>query len=368
MRSIVIGAGIFGASVAYSLARAGTDVVVVDKGHQGKATLAGAGIVCPWATQQTDPNFTRIYNAGADYYHRELIPELEAAGIADTGYRRVGGLVLSSDEEQLKTAEARILPRTDATDTAGKVRRVRSDEVRTLFPPLREGLMGLHIEGGARVEARRVAAALLEAAQKMGAEVMHGKVDLSLEGGSPRASLDGTPLHGDRIVVTAGAWANEILDRLGTNIPVYPQRGQIVHLRLEGRAETAEWPVLMPQTSHYMLAFEDGRIVVGATRENDAGFDYRLTAAGQAEVLNFALELAPGLADATHIETRIGFRPYRADVIPMIGEVEGCPGLFIGNGLGAGGLTMGPIAGKLLAQAALGHKTDLDLSNYRVPA
>jgi D-amino-acid dehydrogenase len=238
-------------------------------------------------------------------------------------------------------------------------------EAREMFPPLAEGFRALHIEGGARVEARTLAAALLEAARRKGADIRGGLVALRLAGDRAEALVDGTPLEADAIVVTAGAWANAILGQLGREIAVAPQRGQIAHLRLEG-TDTSRWPVLLPPGSHYMLAFDGGRVVAGATRESGTGFDYRLTAAGQAEVLNFALGLAPGLADATHVETRIGFRPHAESLLPMIGGVSGIENLFIGNGLGAGGLTMGPLAGRLLAQVALGQAPDLDLADYPV--
>jgi D-amino-acid dehydrogenase len=144
---------------------------------------------------------------------------------------------------------------------------------------------------------------------------------------------------------------------------VAPMRGQIVHLSLPGN-DTAAWPVVLPQSSHYLLAFEDSRVVVGATRESGSGFDYRVTAAGQAEVLQQALHVAPGLAPATVVETRIGFRPASADGLPLLGHVRGVDGLLVGNGLGAAGLTIGPFAGKLLADLALAGKTALDLQPF----
>jgi D-amino-acid dehydrogenase len=122
--------------------------------------------------------------------------------------------------------------------------------------------------------------------------------------------------------------------------------------------------VVLPPGSHYLLAFDDSRVVVGATREAGAGFDCRVTAAGQAEVLNQGLAVAPGLASATLVETRIGLRPVGPDVRPMLGGVSGLDGLVIGNGLGPSGLTIGPYAGRLLAQAALGQAPDIDVAPY----
>ena len=37
------------------------------------------------------------------------------------------------------------------------------------------------------------------------------------------------------------------------------------------------------------------------------------------------------------------------------------------NGLGAGGLTLGPMAGRLLAEHALGQTTTLNLADYALP-
>ena len=87
---------------------------------------------------------------------------------------------------------------------------------------------------------------------------------------------------------------------------------------MEG-VETQEWPVILPHGSHYIVPFDRGRVVAGATRETGVGFDYRITAAGQAEVLNAALSIAPGLGAATLVETRVGFRPLGAGVRPSLG-------------------------------------------------
>lgn len=148
---------------------------------------------------------------------------------------------------------------------------------------------------------------------------------------------------------------------VGVALPIEPQRGQIVHLRLPGQ-DTSTWPVILPPGSHYLLAFDDSRVVVGATRESGVGFDCRVTALGQAQVLAEALHVAPGLGAATVIETRVGFRPVGAGIRPLLGR--GLDGLLIGNGLGAAGLTIGPLAGRLLADATLGNEALLDLAPF----
>ena len=175
--------------------------------------------------------------------------------------------------------------------------------------------------------------------------------------------IDGERIPADRVIVTAGAWADMVLAPYAGDVSVEPQRGQIVHLRLETE-QTDDWPVILPPGSHYIVPFEAGRIVVGATRESGAGFDYRVTASGQAEVLSEALRIAPGLGTATMVETRVGFRPVGAGVRPLLGWVQGIGGLVVGNGLGAAGLTIGPLAGRLLADLATGQPGLMNLAPF----
>lgn len=363
MHVLIIGAGILGASAAYHLAQHGVEVHIVDEGHQGKATLAGAGIVCPWATKVEEADWYRLYAAGARFYD-QLISGLMSRGETHLGYGKVGALVVSEDEKEFEATEERIRRRIEDAPEAGDVKRLTPSEARKLFPPLREDLQAIYIPGGARVDARLLAAAMVRAAVAMGAKIRHDHVTLSLQDGRVRClGSDGERIDADEIIVTAGAWASQILNPLGLSHPVAPQKGQIVHLRLPGVA-TARWPVLLPMSSHYMLAFDDSRVVIGATREDNSGFDYRVTAAGELEVLSAGLAVAPGLANATHIETRIGFRPAGRTIKPILGRVPGIEGLMIGNGLGASGLTIGPFAGKCLADLATGQPTSVALDSY----
>ena len=60
---------------------------------------------------------------------------------------------------------------------------------------------------------------------------------------------------------------------LGIHLQVTAQKAQIVHLQLED-TQTKEWPVVMPPTDQYILAFDDGKVVIGATHEDDNAIRY----------------------------------------------------------------------------------------------
>ena len=88
-----------------------------------------------------------------------------------------------------------------------------------------------------------------------------------------------------------------------------------------------------------------------------------MTPGGLHEVLAQALAVAPGLASGTHLETRVGLRPAAAR--PLLGPVPGLAGLVVATGLGASGLTMGPLAGAVAAEVALGIEPEMDLAPFR---
>ena len=114
-------------------------------------------------------------------------------------------------------------------------------------------------------------------------------------------------------------------------------------------------------TGHYLLAFPGSHVVAGATRESGTGFDHRVTAEGQREVLEHALRVAPGLGTATLAETRVGFRPATPDGLPVIGALDGHPEVVLATGFGPAGLTIAPYAGRLVSQVVLGEEPDTPL-------
>ena len=374
MRLVVAGSGIVGSACAYVAAGLGAQVTLIDAGRPGQATAAGAGIICPWTAGLDDPAGYAFACAAARAYPA-LVAELAGLGEADVSYRQVGALVVAGDDDQLEQARAALAARHPANPEMGDIRVLTGSGAQRRFPPLRPGLPAVHIPGAARVDGRKVTGALIRAARRAGATVITAHAELACRGGQVAGVLAGGELiEADAVVAATGAWTPSFVEPAGAVVRVTPQRGQIVHLSLTPAGPessgpessgTGQWPVILPAGSgHYLLAFDDSRVVAGATREPGAGFDYRVTAAGLAEVLAQALAVAPGLQAATYLETRVGFRPAGPDSRPLLGPVAGVPGLFVATGLGAEGLTMGPYAGGIAARAALGLDPGIDLTPF----
>jgi D-amino-acid dehydrogenase len=364
-KMIVIGAGILGASTAYHLAKAGADVILADRQDQGQATDAAAGIVCPWLSQRRNKAWYQLVKGGARYYP-ELIAQLEADGETETGYKRVGAISLHSDPEKLEKMAERAIKRREDAPEIGEVTVLSPAETQRLFPPIAEEYGSVFVSGGARVNGRSLRNALVSAAVKNGASLLNG--DASIIHENYRAigiKIEEKTVLADKVIVTAGVWSQELLKPLGVNFKVTPQKAQIIHLDLP-QVETSSWPVVMPPTNQYILTFEGGRVVVGATHEDEAGFDNRVTAGGVNEILTKSLAVAPGLADSTILETRVGFRPFTPGFLPVIGHLPHYENMLLANGLGASGLTSGPYLGAELAKLALNQQTEIDISSYDV--
>jgi glycine/D-amino acid oxidase-like deaminating enzyme len=60
----------------------------------------------------------------------------------------------------------------------------------------------------------------------------------------------------------------------------------------------------------------------------------------------------------------MGMRPSLPDSLPIIGPVEGIPGLHLAFGSSHSGMTAGPATGRLAADQVLGVKSHVDPSPY----
>jgi D-amino-acid dehydrogenase len=365
---IVIGGGIVGVSVAYHAVVAGAKTLLIDRADPSRATAAGAGILAPETSAIESDAWFRLAIAAVDYYPT-LIAQLEAASAGSTGYAPTEALLVavSADEDApFAAAHARMLARQRSygRPTPEQLTPIDAAQACALFPPLAPVRAGLRVRRAARVDGRLLAGALERAADTYGLLRRTASVDQILLQGETAAGVvsAGETLSAGAVVIAGGAWSPAFASQLHMRLPVTPQRGQIIHLSLPG-VDTASWPVILPFHGHYMVPWPDQRVVVGATREL-VGFEAHTTAAGVHEVLAEALRVAPGLANATIGEVRVGLRPSTPDSLPVLGRVPAARNVYLATGHGATGLQVGPYSGKLIAELALGKTIEHDLDPF----
>jgi len=369
--AIVVGGGIVGMSTAYHLVCAGAKTLLIDRGDRGRATDAGAGIISPEMHGRGADAWFRFAVAAVDYYPT-LIERLQADHGGDTGYARCGQLVVAVSEDEFAPFEdvrRLILGRQEryGFPRPDDLYEISGSAAQELFPLLVPVYGALYYRSAARVDGRLLNHALRQAAEQRGLTIQQANVEqLALQHGTVTGVVvAGEMLTAGKVIIAGGAWSQTFGTQLGITIPVAPQRGQIIHLGLPG-TDTTAWPMLSAFRGHYMVAWPDSRVAVGATRETGSGFHPHTTVAGVQEVLSEALRVAPGLAQAEIREMRVGLRPLTIDTMPVLGSVPGVENVLLVTGHGPSGLTLGPYSGKVIAEIALGQTSTIDLSAFHI--
>jgi D-amino-acid dehydrogenase len=240
-------------------------------------------------------------------------------------------------------------------------------EAQALFPALGPVYGAIYSRAAARVDGRLLNSALQRAAEGYGLVIKRGSVErLIIE----HQAVTGVVVAGETLTaktfaIAGGAWSQAFGAQLGVEMRVAPQRGQIIHLGLHG-TDTARWPMISAFHGHYMVAWPDSRVVVGATRETGSGFQPDATAAGVHEVLGEALRVAPGLATAEIRDIRVGLRPLTSDTMPVLGSVSHMRNMFLVTGHGPTGLTLGPYSGKVVADMMQEKDPGTDIRAFAV--
>jgi len=351
---VVVGGGLVGMSLAYELVAAGADTILIDRHDPGRATDAGAGILSPETNLDPDPALFAFGLAAARHY-TTLTERLGDDGAPETGFGVTGSLLVGErqgDDETMAMAVELIARR-----SPGLTEEIEPGDVSRFFPLLGPVRRALFNPAGRRVDGRVLNDALRRAAQSRGLRVINDRargVALDRRGGTIQGVVtEETTVVADTVVIAGGAWSPEMATAFGVTLPVYPLKGQIVHLSVPD-VDTRAWSIVQPVLSYYLVPWPDGRVACGGTMEASAGFDTRPTADGLYQLLRECLRTAPGLAQSTVAEVRVGTRPATPDDRPVLGRLPGWDNAFVATGHGAEGLLLGPLSALMVAREVLG--------------
>lgn len=350
----IVGAGIVGATAAYYLSKeADVEVTVFDHGH-GQATKAAAGIISPWFSKRRNKAWYKMAHLGADFYV-DLLADLEKSGQKVDFYQRSGVLLLKKDDSKLEELYDLALQRRDESPLIGELAILDQVAASSLFPGLEGFERLLYASGGARVDGQLLVSRLLEASQ---VKVIKKEVSLT-----PLASgyqIDNQMF--DQVILSTGAWLGHILEPLGYEVDVRPQKGQLRDYQVE--QDMGAYPVVMPEGEWDLIPFLGGKLSLGATHENDMGFDLTVDETLLDQMAEAASPFYPVLAEAISSGERVGIRAYTSDFSPFFGQVPNLSEVYTASGLGSSGLTTGPIIGYHLAQMLQGRSGVLDPADY----
>lgn len=358
MKVAIIGAGIVGSTAAYYLSKEeGVEVTIFDHGV-GQATKAAAGIICPWFARKRNKNWYKMARLGADFY-QTLVADLQADGHDTSFYEQVGVVVIKSRQDFLEETLDLALTRREESPLMGEVKLISQEELDSRHPGIAGFDHYLWASGAARLDGASLTKTLL-AASKL--PVIEKEVSLTvLEDG--RYAIDGQIF--DRVILACGAWLPFILEPLGYQVAVRPQKGQIIDYQFTD-LDTGSYPVIMPHGEGDIIPFREGRLSVGASHEDKMGYDLRLDDTVLAGLEAKALPFFEKIADATSKSYRVGIRAYTPNFAPFYGQVPELEGVYAASGLGSSGLTTGPLIGQELVKLLLGQEGQLRPADHPI--
>ena len=354
--AVVIGAGLIGLASAWRARRRGLSVLVVDRATEPGAAASGvaAGMLAP----VTEADFgeegpLRVNLAGRERWP-SFAAELEEQSGLSTGYRESGALVVAADRD-----DAEALRRLhDFQRTLGlEVDWLPASRCRRLEPGLSPRIAGGILapqDGSADPRATGAALATVVEELSLGTEVE------AIEHDGVRVTGVRTPagpIDCEQVVVAAGAWSAALAP--GEAPPVRPVKGQILELRArDAMPDPLERIVRTPRC--YMVARGDGRVVLGATVE-EQGFDATVTADGVYRLLEAAWEVLPEVGELELVAARAGLRPGTPDNAPIVGPGE-LEGLVWATGHWRNGVLLAPLTGDVVAGLLAGESLPDELA------
>jgi glycine oxidase len=354
----IAGGGVIGGAIALELSRAGMRVGLYDRQQPGlEASWASAGILSPAPENPATVAMVPLGKASLSLYP-EFIAQVEEISGKSAGFRAKGTLqaLFSHDtKEELSTIIAL------HHGLGLKAEPLRAEDARELEPSLSEEVeAGILRPDECSVDNRALTNAVLDAAQRSGAEIFSGNGAKAIWREGERCR--GLILNDERVeakwtVVAAGCFSAAI-EGVAAYAPVRPAKGQMVALR----SEDVEIERVLWSEHVYLVPRNDGRILAGATVEY-AGFDKRTTAGGVKKILSAAIELAPRLANARIEETWAGLRPDSPDHLPILGPTD-LDGLLMATGHFRSGILFTPITARLIREWITEQKVSMEWDRF----
>jgi D-amino-acid dehydrogenase len=405
-RAVVIGAGIVGACCAFSLQRAGFEVLLLDKNEPGRAASFGNSgsiglsstpplgvpgmlrdvprmlldpkhaLVIRWShLMRAVPWFLKFARtlkpARVEAISRARAVLLASAGSAyDDLLATIGrpeliygsGLIFAYESKKaFKGARYGIELR---RRTGIEVQELSGDALRDMEPAISsKAAQGIFLPNVRTVTnplslTEAIIAAFVQAGGKFQREQVRG---FERDGKNVCAVVTDQTRHAcDLAIVAAGAWSRELIRMLGDSVPLEAERGY--HITIAQPQATPAIPVVSGDHNVSITTMSDGLRMT--TMAEFAAIDAPADHDRALRVFNAAAGLIRDL-DIKVASRWVGSRPSTPDSLPVIGRSPVASNVLYAFGHGHLGLTFGAVTGNLTTQLALGARPNLDISPYR---
>src|SRR5215831_7677429 len=278
---VVIGGGTVGAAIAYGLARRRQKVLLLD-GDDGDFRAAQANFGLVWLQGKgLDMPAYQALTRGSIALWRAFADELEGETGIDLAYEANGGIVFCLGAAEFEKRRLDLL-RLHNQRGEGEPDWEMLDRpaLERLLPKVTLGPDATGASFGRRdghANPLRLLAALHASIARHGGGVRHRARVTRIEpaGGDFRLVLADEALVAPRIVIAAGLGSGELARQVGLEVPVHPERGQVlVTERIEH---------FLPLPASGLRQTADGTVMIGATKD-EVGFDVSTTSEAAASL------------------------------------------------------------------------------------
>ncbi|HEX8249574.1 MAG TPA: FAD-dependent oxidoreductase [Pyrinomonadaceae bacterium] len=366
---VIIGGGVVGASVAYHLtARGARDVLILERENvQGKGSTGKA-------TGGVRAQFETDINIKMSLYSLEFFERFNETTGVDCAYEPRGYLFFATDEKQFeyvrrnvekqKSLGVRDVELVDRQTIAKIVEGLNCEDICGGSFGGRDGFINpLGVLEGFTKKALETGAALETGTEVFSIETANGKVSA--------VETDRGVIECEKVVLCSGAWARRLAQTAGIDLPVEPQRRQIVWAKAaKNFQENLPMVIDLGSGFHFRPAKDSKNEILFAypDRDEKPGFSVDFDENFIGKVYQKAKYRAPFLYETEVIreKCRAGLYENTPDHHAVLGECE-IEGLYFANGFSGHGVMHSPATGRALAEIVLdGEASFLDVSCLRL--
>ncbi|HVM08309.1 MAG TPA: N-methyl-L-tryptophan oxidase [Acidimicrobiales bacterium] len=345
---IVVGGGVMGSATAWSLARRGVDVLLLERFERGHVRGSSHGGSRIFRLAYADGEYVRLGQRARDLW-LELEDEAECHGEI---LQVTGGLDHGDPDEVDRIHQALVAARVPRE-------RLTPEEAGERWPQFRFDRAVVHTFQSGRLLADRAVRTLQDRAAESGARLRFECRMLAIEANHRSVmTFEGEILHASRaIVVTAGAWVGDLVTPLGIPLPpLRVTREQVFHFPVaSGQPAEEEWPSFIhyEARSHYGLCTpgEGIKVAEHGTGPETTGDSrtFEIDEIGRRRVVNYVRDWIPGLVPEPATATTCLYTntPDSSFVLDRHGNV------VVGSACSGHGFKFAPAIGERLADLAV---------------